>query len=78
MSNTKNSDDEQVKRDTAYSPSSDREMQAREDAPLASAALDDDDINPHNVNVLPGTGGPDDPGDVELDEDDLNLPFSPS
>ncbi|MGO4691264.1 hypothetical protein [Glaciibacter sp. 2TAF33] len=78
MSDTTNSDAEQVRRDTAYSPSSEREMQARDDEPQGSAALDDEDINPDDVNVLPGTGGPDDTGDVDVDEDDLNLPFSPS
>jgi hypothetical protein len=78
MSDTTNSDNDQVRRDTAYSPSSEREMRSRDEEPQGSAALDDDDINPDDVNVLPGTGGPDDVGDVDVDEDDLNLPFSPS
>jgi hypothetical protein len=78
MSDTTNSDDEQVKRDTSYSPSSEREMQARHDEPQGSVALEDDDINPDDVKVLPGTGGPDDVGDIEVSEDDLNLPSSPN
>lgn len=78
MSDTTNSDNDQVRRDTAYSPASEREMQSRDEEPQGSAALDDEDINPDDVNVLPGTGGPDDVGDVDVDEDDLNLPFSPS
>jgi hypothetical protein len=78
MSDTTNSDDEQVKRDTTYSPSSEREMRARDNDPQGSAALEDDDINPDDVKVLPGTGGPDDVGDIEVNEDDLNLPSSPS
>lgn len=78
MSDTTNSDDEQVKRDTSYSPSSEREMQARDDEPQGTVALEDDDINPDDVKILPGTGGPDDVGDIEVSEDDLNLPSSPS
>jgi hypothetical protein len=78
MSDTTNSDEDQVRRDTSYSPASEREMKARDDEPRGSAALDDEDINPDDVNVLPGTGGPDDVGDVDVDQEDLNLPFSPS
>lgn len=29
--------------------------------------------DPRDVNVLPGTGGPDDVGDVEVDPDELNM-----
>ena len=73
-----NSDNEQTERDTSYSPGSEREMQAREQHPRSSEALDDDDIDAGDVNVLPGTGGPDDVGDVDVDEDDLNMPRNPS
>lgn len=54
--------------DTAYSPSSERETAARQDDPHGSetdVALEGDD-------VLPGTGGPDDTGDVER-ADDLSV-----
>ncbi len=59
------SGDTGVSADTAYSPSSERETAARQDDPHGSetdVALDDDD-------VLPGTGGPDDTGDLESGDD---------
>jgi hypothetical protein len=31
-------------------------------------------IDPEDVLVAPGDGGPDDPGDVEVDRSDLRLP----
>lgn len=37
-----------------------------------SPALDQD-IDASAVKTLPGTGGPDDEGDIEVDPDDLNL-----
>jgi hypothetical protein len=40
--------------------------------PEDSPALDQD-IDPSAVKTLPGTGGPDDEGDIEVDPDDLNL-----
>lgn len=68
------SDTEQTGKDMSYSPSSGRETEVLQDSPdSASAALDDTDINPDDVNVLPGTGGPDDVGDVEVDPADLDL-----
>ncbi|MET1044204.1 MAG: hypothetical protein ABWX59_08820 [Microbacteriaceae bacterium] len=78
MSDEHGSDTDQTKRDTSYSPASDRETAARQEDPDVSEALRDEDIDAADVNVLPGTGGPDDTGDVDLDADDLNLPFSPS
>jgi hypothetical protein len=30
-------------------------------------------VDPDDVKVLPGTGGPDDVGDIEVDPDELNL-----
>jgi hypothetical protein len=71
-------DDEQVKRDTAYSPASDRETELRQQDPAESAATEDASIDDADVKVLPGTGGPDDSGDVDVDEDELNMPRNPS
>lgn len=48
-----------------YSPASESETQAKQDAP---ANPRDPDVDPDAVKVLPGTGGPDDPGDVVLEE----------
>lgn len=38
-----------------------------------SPAFDDPAIDENDVTNLPGTGGPDDVGDVEVDPADLNL-----
>ena len=65
-------DTQQTSKDMSYSPSSARETDALQDSP-DSAALDDTDINPDDVKVLPGTGGPDDVGDVEVDPGEIDL-----
>jgi hypothetical protein len=57
-----------IEKDTNYSPASDTDTDALQDAPAASPALDDPDIDESAVKVLPGTGGPDDEGDVTMDE----------
>jgi hypothetical protein len=57
-----------IKKDTNYSPASDTDTHTLQDAPASSPALDDPDIDESAVNVLPGTGGPDDEGDVTMDE----------
>lgn len=61
-----------VQRDTAYSPASEAETQQKQQNPLPDTI--DDDIDPRNVRAVPGTGGPDDAGDVDVDGDELNLP----
>jgi len=66
------SDSDAVEKDMSYSPSSETETQQKQDG-QPPAALDDD-IDPDAINVAPGTGGPDDVGDIEVDPDDLNLP----
>ena len=33
------------------------------------------DIDADDVRAVPGTGGPDDVGDVDVDPDDLELPW---
>ena len=70
-------DNEQTKRDTSYSPASDRETEARQQNPASSDAVDDHDIDTDDVTVLPGTGGPDDSGDVDVDDAELNIPRNP-
>ena len=66
------SDAEQTDKDVSYSPSSGQETEQLQDSP-DSAALDDADIDPADVNVLPGTGGPDDVGDVDVDPGEIDL-----
>jgi hypothetical protein len=60
--------------DTAYSPASERETESRQEHPRASEGTRDQDIDDDAVKVLPGTGGPDDPGDVDIDDEDFNFP----
>lgn len=57
--------------DTAYSPSSESETSQKQSDGVADAV--DDDIDESQVNVAPGTGGPDDVGDVEVDPEHINL-----
>lgn len=65
------SENEDIERDTVYSPGSDRETEHRQTAPTESSATDD--IDDESVTVLPGTGGPDDSGDVDVDPDDIDF-----
>jgi len=61
-----------VRKDMSYSPASDTETQQKQRDPLPETL--DDDIDPDAVRVTPGTGGPDDVGDVAVDPDELNMP----
>lgn len=66
------SESDSVRKDTAYSPASETETQQKQEA-----SLDDtlpDDIDKSSVTVAPGTGGPDDGGDIDVDPADLNMP----
>jgi hypothetical protein len=65
-------DQDQTGKDMSYSPSSGRETEEKQES-ADSHAFDDQDIDPENVNLLPGTGGPDDVGDVEVDPDEIDL-----
>jgi hypothetical protein len=65
---------EQLDRDTSYSPSSEDDMEPLQRHPRQSEALDDPDIDPDDVQVLPGAGGPDDQGDVDVDPRDIHIP----
>ena len=55
-------DDEQTRKDTSYSPASERETAEKQDA------------SEGRQHVLPGTGGPDDSGDLDTAPEDLRLP----
>lgn len=55
-----------IEKDKRYSPGSDTDTDALQDDPSGSPALDDPEIDQSAVKVLPGTGGPDDEGDIEL------------
>jgi hypothetical protein len=55
-------DEEQTRKDMSYSPASERETAEKQ----ADSEGSDE--------VLPGTGGPDDSGDVDVPPEDLRMP----
>jgi len=55
-------DDELTRRDMSYSPGSERETEALQGDPGDSPAMED--VEGARIGNLPGTGGPDDTGDV--------------
>jgi hypothetical protein len=67
------SEADSVRKDMSYSPASETETQQKQAEGLPETV--DDDIDPDQVEVTPGAGGPDDVGDVEVDPEDLNLPW---
>ena len=62
-----------VEKDTNNSPLSDVSTKELQDSATTSPALADPEIDQSNVHALPGTGGPDDEGDIEVDPQELNL-----
>jgi hypothetical protein len=64
-------DERQTEKDISYSPASDRETAERQKSPAESPATDDVDAD---VQTLPGTGGPDDPGDVSTATGEIDIP----
>lgn len=65
-------DEELSEKDTNESPGSEAETAAKQEDPIPAGI--DDDIDRSQIRAVPGTGGPDDFGDIEVDEDDLNTP----
>lgn len=63
------SDAEQTRKDVSYSPGSESETAAKQAEPLPDGV--DEDIDESRIRAVPGTGGPDDAGDVELDPDEV-------
>lgn len=64
-------DSDQTRKDTSYSPASEAETQAKQSESVPSTI---DSEVADKVKVAPGTGGPDDPGDVDVDDEDIKLP----
>jgi hypothetical protein len=62
-------DTEQTRKDVSYSPGSEDETAAKQRDPFPDAI--DEDIDASRVRAVPGTGGPDDAGDVDLDSDEV-------
>jgi len=69
------SDDEQTRKDRSYSPASERETEAKQAD--SEPTVRDPDIASGAISVAPGTGGPDDSGDVDVDPGELHLPSDP-
>jgi hypothetical protein len=65
------------RKDTDYSPSTDREVDELQGDQAGSPALRDPDIDRDAVQVLPGTGDYTDDGQVSVDADDLHIPRRP-
>jgi hypothetical protein len=64
---------EALEKDMSYSPSSDSDDDALQDQAVGDSPAVDSDMESSEITVLPGTGGPDDDGDVEVDPSELNL-----
>jgi hypothetical protein len=62
-------DEETVQKDVTYSPSSDEETAESQENPRSSSHLDDPEVDEGAVISLPGEGGPDDVGEVDVDEE---------
>lgn len=65
-------DDEQTSKDLSYSPASETETAAKQAD--GKPVVRDPDIASGMINVAPGTGGPDDSGDVDVDPGELHIP----
>jgi hypothetical protein len=79
MANLENhNEDEIVRKDTNESPTSETDTAAKQTESISTSEAGGSDIKEDDVMVLPGTGGPDDFGDVEVDPDDLNLSGDPA
>lgn len=59
-----NTEAAQARKDRAYSPSSERETEHLQDEPTVP--------DPAGGGQLPGTGGPDDSGDVGVPDDEID------
>ena len=65
-------------KDMVYSPESERETRSFQSRPVESSeAVRDPDIDADQVQVLPGTGGPDDVGEIDVDPGEINLDAEP-
>jgi hypothetical protein len=58
--------------DGRTSPSSENETAAKQADPVPDQVRED--VDESQIRAVPGTGGPDDAGDVDVDPGELNLP----
>ncbi|WP_368498366.1 hypothetical protein [Herbiconiux sp. A18JL235] len=62
-------DEETVEKDMSYSPASGQETEEAQEDPRGSTHLDDPEIDASAVKTVPGEGGPDDVGEIDVDEE---------
>jgi hypothetical protein len=67
-------DNDLTRKDMTYSPSSGRETEEMQHDASSSKALDDPDIDEDRITSLPGTGGPDDVGEIDIEGAEINIP----
>jgi hypothetical protein len=67
------SEKENLEKDMSYSPSSERDDDVLEEEAVTDSDAVDGDMDSSEILVLPGTGGPDDVGDIEVDPSEFNL-----
>lgn len=67
------SEKETLEKDMSYSPSSERDDDVLEEEAVTDSDAVDGDMDSSEILVLPGTGGPDDVGDIEVDPSEFNL-----
>ncbi|MDN4642049.1 hypothetical protein QCD70_17520 [Agreia sp. PsM10] len=67
------SSEEDLEKDTSYSPSSEHDDDVLENEAVTDSDAVDADMDSSEILVLPGTGGPDDVGDIEVDPSEFNL-----
>ena len=65
-------------KDVSYSPASETETERKQESSATSTeATSDPDIDEGDVQVLPGTGGPDDVGEIDVDPNEVSLNGKP-
>ena len=57
-------------KDVSYSPASEKETRVKQDEGTEGSLAE----NSEKAQVLPGTGGPDDVGEIDVDPEELNAP----
>ena len=65
-------DEELTTKARAYAPGSERETQVKQD----DQSTHSPDVDTDDVELLPGTGGPDDNGQVDVDPGEIHRPRS--
>lgn len=67
-------ENDDVRKDMTSTSKSERDTAAKQNDPASIAEVaEEEGVDEDQVDVLPGTGGPDDYGDTEVNPDELNL-----